>query len=290
MMKFLVTGSAGQLGREWVHFLQEKGLPFEAFNSSELDITDPNVVAEKITQVQPNVLINCAAYTKVDGAESESEKAFLVNEKGVKNLADICESTGVKLVHFSTDYVFSGSDEDRANYPEGYPEEADTNPINSYGKSKEAGEKVLRESGCDWLLIRVSWLCGRYGSNFAKTMLRLGAERDELSVIDDQIGCPSFAFDVVEKTHQLLKLEKTGIYHLSCKGKISWADFAEEIFKQSGLKVALTRISSEEYPFVAERPRFTLLSNQKAEKTGLHTLAWEKGLRQLLEQVEENRS
>lgn len=289
-MKFLVTGATGQLGREWVHFLKEKELPFEAFSSGELDITDPNAVAKKVTQVQPNVVINCAAYTNVDGAEKESKKAFQVNEAGVKNLAVVCESESVKLVHFSTDYVFSGSGEEKAKYPDGYPEEAGTNPINMYGKSKQAGEKVLLESDCGWLLVRVSWLCGRYGSNFVKTMLRLGSEREELSVVDDQFGCPSLAFDVVQKTYQLLESGKNGIYHLSCEGKISWADFAEEIFAQSGLKVLVNRISSEEYPFVAGRPRFTLLSNKKAEKTGLRILPWKKGLGRLLEQVEENRS
>lgn len=290
MMKFLVTGSTGQLGREWVRFLREKGQPFEAFNSGELDITDKKVVAEKIKLAQPDVVINCAAYTNVDGAESEPENAFLVNKEGVKNLADVCEFEHAKMVHYSTDYVFSGSNEDRNKYPGGYPEEAETNPINVYGKSKEAGEEILLASDCDHLLIRVSWLCGRYGSNFVKTMLRLGAERDELSVVDDQFGCPSLAFDAVEKTYQLLESGSTGIFHLSCEGEISWADFASEIFEQSGLEVKVNRISSEEYSFVAERPRFTLLSNQKAEETGLSILPWQEGLSLLLEQVAENRS
>ncbi|MCG2589033.1 dTDP-4-dehydrorhamnose reductase [Rhodohalobacter sulfatireducens] len=285
-MKYLITGATGQLGREWVRFLKYRGLSYTAYSSAELDITDLEAVIQKIENVQPDLLINCAAYTDVDGAESESEKAFLVNETGVKNLANVCESVGAKLVHYSTDYVFSGSEKDQQKYPDGYPEDADTNPVNVYGKSKEAGEKILQQAKCDWMLIRVSWLCGRYGSNFIKTMLRLGAERHELSVVDDQIGCPSLAFDVVEKTHQLIEKMENGVFHISCEGKISWADLAEEVFNQSGLEVNLSRISSDEYPFTATRPMFTLLSLNKAKNTGLKPLAWKSGLKRILIQIE----
>lgn len=289
-MKFLITGATGQLGSEWVDFFEEKKISYEAFSSSELDITDNEKVNQKLEKVRPNVVINCAAYTNVDGAETESEKAFLVNETGVENLVNACESVDAMLVHFSTDYVFSGSEDDRKKYPEGYSEKAESNPMNVYGKSKEGGEKILRTANCEWMLIRVSWLCGRYGNNFAKTMLRLGAERDELSVVDDQIGCPSFAFDVVEKTSQLLEKGATGIFHISCEGNISWADFAEEIFSQAGLDVKLKRISSEEYPFTATRPMFTLLSKKKIDDLGLHPLEWKSGLGELLEQIDETKN
>lgn len=289
-MKVLVTGATGQLGCEWIHFLKQVDLPFDAFSSGELDITDRKNVNQIFKEVRPDLVINCAAYTDVDGAEAESQNAFLVNETGVKYLVEASESIDAKLVHFSTDYVFPGSEKDRAKYPKGYPEEAETNPVNIYGKSKEAGEKILLEAECEWLMIRVSWLCGRYGSNFVKAMLRIGSERDELNVVDDQIGCPSFAFDVVEKTYQLVDTGKSGIFHVSCDEKISWADFADEIFQQSGLDVIVNRISSDQYPFVAERPRFTLLSNKKAEKAGMRILPWKPGLSRLLEQVEENQS
>lgn len=287
-MKFLITGASGQLGREWVRFLKENQVQFTACSSGELDITKEEDVQKKIETICPDVVVNCAAFTDVDGAESESGKAFLVNETGVKNIADACENTGAKFVHFSTDYVFSGSDEDRARYPGGYPEGAGTNPVNIYGKSKEAGEKVLQKAECKWLLIRVSWLCGRYGSNFVKTMLRLGSEKSELSIVDDQTGCPSLAFDVVGKTYQLIEAGHEGIFHVSCKGEISWADFAEEIFKQCGKMVKVRRISSDQYPFMAERPAFTLLLNKKTEKAGLHILPWKNGLHRLLKQIENN--
>lgn len=285
-MKYLITGGTGQLGREWVYYLNDHELSFEAFSSSELDITDGEAVAQKLNAFQPTVVINCAAYTDVDGAESESEKAFLVNETGVKNLADACESVGAKLVHYSTDYVFSGSKTDQQKYPDGYPEDAETDPVNVYGKSKAAGEKILQQADCEWMLIRVSWLCGRYGDNFIKTMLRFGSERDELSVVDDQIGCPSLAFDVVEKTDQLIEKKETGIFHISCTGKISWADLAEEVFNQSKFKVDLHRVTSDEYSFTATRPMFTLLSIKKAKEAGLTPLAWKTGLKQLLKQIE----
>ena len=284
-MKYLVTGSTGQLGREWIHYLDKNNLTFEGFSSSELDITDRKKIDDVLSTAQPDVVINCAAYTNVDGAETEAKKAFLVNEAGVKNLSDACTYFNATLIHYSTDYVFSGKKDDQRKFPNGYPENAETKPINTYGDSKEAGEKVLMKSGCDWLLIRVAWLCGRYGSNFVKTMLRLGEERDHLSVVDDQTGCPSFAFDVVEKTHQLIIQEKNGTYHLSCKGKLTWADFADEIFQQKKLDVHVNRISSEEYSFAAERPRFSLLSYRKAENSGLRILPWKKGLSQLLEQL-----
>jgi dTDP-4-dehydrorhamnose reductase len=285
-MKFLITGATGQLGQEWVHFFDKKNISYRAFSSAELDITDSKKVNQKLNDIKPDVVINCAAYTDVDGAESESKKVFLVNETGVMNVVNACESMDAKLVHFSTDYVFSGSEEDQKKYPDGYPEHAETNPVNVYGKSKEAGEKILHEANCEWILIRVSWLCGRYGNNFVKTMLRLGAERHELRVVDDQIGCPSLAFDVVEKTHHLLEDGSVGIFHISCDGKISWADFAEEIFEQSGLKVSVDRITSDQYPFTATRPMFTLLSTKKIKKAGYKSLTWKSGLGTLLDQID----
>lgn len=286
-MNFLITGASGQLGREWVRFLDEKKISYQAFSSSEMDITDRQNVHYTFEKVRPDVVVNCAAYTNVDGAESESEQAFLVNEKGVENLARACASVNAKLIHYSTDYVFSGDERDQKKYPAGYPEEAETRPVNVYGKSKEAGEKILRHSNCEWMLIRVSWLCGRFGNNFVKTMLRLGAERDELKVVDDQIGSPSLAFDVVEKTVQLIDKKMKGIFHISCEGRISWADFAEEIFKHAKADVTLQRISSEKYAFIATRPMCTLLSKKKIKEAGLNILDWKPGVRELLQQIKE---
>lgn len=284
-MKYLVTGAGGQLGSEWVAYLKKNKLPFTALKSYELDITDAGLVEAILQHEKPGVIINCAAYTHVDRAEAEPEKAFLVNETGVKNLADACKKTGSKLVHFSTDYVFSGDIKDRNIYPEGYPEDARCNPVNVYGRTKRNGEIELQKSGNDYLLIRVSWLCGQFGSNFVKTMLRLSKEKDEVSVVDDQLGSPSFAGDVVEKTDRLINNENTGIFHISSRGLISWADFAEGIFSELNSKPHVHRISSSAYPVDAPRPAYSLLSNKKAEKAGLEPLNWQEGLHILLSKL-----
>ena len=287
-MKFLITGANGQLGREWIQFLELKGEPFDAFGSKKMDITDSDQVRTRMEECRPDIVINCAAYTNVDKAEIEQELAHSVNETGVEHLVSACLEFNCKLVHFSTDYVFPGSFEDGSKFPDGYPEDAEKRPVNAYGRSKRAGEIVIEKSALDSLLIRVSWLCGPFGNNFVKTMLRLAETRDELSVVDDQKGSPTYTFDVVDKTYQLLNMSKSGVYHISSRGKISWADFTEEIFKQANIAITLYRIPSSEFPTKAKRPAFSLLSTQKLEKEGLKVLAWKEGLSVLLKKL--NRS
>jgi len=287
-MKFLITGANGQLGREWIQFLELKGEPFDAFGSKKMDITDSDQVRTRMEECRPDIVINCAAYTNVDKAEIEQELAHSVNETGVEHLVSACLEFNCKLVHFSTDYVFPGSFEDGSKFPDGYPEDAEKRPVNAYGRSKRAGEIVIEKSALDSLLIRVSWLCGPFGNNFVKTMLRLAETRDELSVVDDQKGSPTYTFDVVDKTYQLLNMSKSGVYHISSRGKISWADFTEEIFKQANIAITLHRIPSSEFPTKAKRPAFSLLSTQKLEKEGLKVLAWKEGLSVLLKKL--NRS
>ncbi len=286
-MKFLITGANGQLGSEWVSKLTDQRRDFIAYGSSQLDITQQQQVSELFKIENPDVVVNCAAYTNVDRAESETEKAYLVNEYGVRNLLNACIESGSKLVHFSTDYVFAGETTDRSTYPGGYPEDAPANPVNKYGSSKRAGELVLENSGnhTNWLLIRVSWLCGRYGSNFVKTMLRLSAESDEIPVVMDQTGSPSYTFDVVEKTLGLLESGSNGTFHISSLGEISWAQFAEEIFSISGFQTTVKTINSDQYQTTARRPSYSLLSNNKVQKNGQEPITWNQGLKQLLKQL-----
>ncbi|MEX0945068.1 MAG: dTDP-4-dehydrorhamnose reductase [Balneolaceae bacterium] len=286
-MKYLITGANGQLGSEWVNHLTKSKKHFVAYSSDSLDITRRSDIQDALKLEKPDVLVNCAAYTSVDRAESDTDQAFLVNETGVRNLFESCSQTRTKLVHFSTDYVFSGSSEDRLRYPKGYPENAETDPINRYGSSKRAGELVLEESAMesDWLLIRVSWLCGSYGSNFVKTMLRISEEKSEVAVVRDQMGSPTYTFDVVEKTIQLVETGQNGIFHISSAGDISWAEFAEEIFKRSRRQTRVNHIPSDEYITVAKRPYFSLLSKEKIEELGLKSLDWKVGLDKLLAQI-----
>lgn len=285
-MKYLITGANGQLGREWVRYLTAMNAEITATTSKQLDITDPDSVTKIVNEVAPDVIINCAAYAKVDLAESDFEGAMRVNKDGVKNLIVVCANTDTKLVHYSTDYVFSGSEVDREMFPFGYPEDAKTDPINRYGFSKRAGEIELEKSDIGWLLIRVSWLCGSQGSNFVKTMLRLGMEHGEVSVVEDQTGSPSYTFDVVEKTDQLLKKGLNGIYHISSGGEVSWADFAEAIFLEKGQQTRLHRITTAQFKTIAKRPSFSLLNKEKMINQGLKPIDWHDGLKKLIAEME----
>ncbi len=285
-MKLLITGAGGQLGKEWIDFCKDHSVSYNSFSSNELDITDEDKVAKVIVDLAPDVLINCAAYTKVDEAEDNKQTALKINAESVKKLTNICNRNNVKLVHYSTDYVFAGNKSDKENSPEGYKEEDSTDPVNAYGHSKLKGEEAIKDSGCKFLLLRVSWLCGQYGNNFVKTMLRLGAERNELNVVHDQFGSPTFADQVVEQTFELLQQNKIGTYHLSSGGMTTWFDFSKEIFKQKGINVKVNPVSSADFPTKAKRPFFSKLSTQKISNVdGILILDWKAGLQRLLKQL-----
>ncbi|MBO6524743.1 MAG: dTDP-4-dehydrorhamnose reductase [Balneolaceae bacterium] len=282
-MKLLITGAGGQLGQEWVHFCKGNEIEYSAYSSKNLNILDEDNLANIFEQDNPDILINCAAYTKVDQAEDEPQLAGLVNSESLKFICELCSVHQTKLVHYSTDYVFSGSEEDRKEVPDGYPEDFKTNPINIYGSSKRRGELAIIESGCKYMIIRVSWLCGQFGNNFVKTMLRLGEERERLTVVNDQFGSPTFTDQVVEQTYQLIHKNKSGIFHLSSKGTVTWCEFAKEIFNQKNLGVEVVPVSSSEFKTKAMRPYFSKLSTQKISTIeGIKILSWQEGLKKLL--------
>tara|TARA_R110002124_G_scaffold286310_1_gene466828 strand:+ start:12869 stop:13729 length:861 start_codon:yes stop_codon:yes gene_type:complete len=286
-MKLLITGAGGQLGMEWIDFCIFNEISFSAFNSAELDISNKDQLKEKLSEHNPDVIINCAAYTKVDEAEDFEQQSINVNATAVKYIAELCGELDIKLVHFSTDYVFSGKEEDKEQLPDGYPENHERNPVNKYGYSKFLGEKAIEESGCNYLLMRVSWLCGKYGNNFVKTMLRLGKEKDNLNLVDDQFGSPSFTENVVAHSYQLLKSKETGIFHTTSNGLITWYEFAKEIFDQKGITVNVKPVSSEEFPTKAKRPAFSKLSTKKISKIEeVNITHWKVGLKNLLEHLE----
>ena len=283
-MHYLITGANGQLGTEWQQMLSKSEHTYTAVDVDQLDITDQARLVHTLNRLQPDILINCAAYTNVDGAEEHRELAYRVNKDGVAHLAAECKHRDILLVHYSTDYVFPGRKADREELPEGYPETAETNPINVYGASKRAGEEVLMESGCEYLLIRVAWLCGAYGQNFLKTMLKLSETHDSLSIVDDQYGSPTFTAEVVANTLALLASDKRGIWHVNSEGTITWRQFAEEIFRQKKLTIKTEGVSTEAFGAIANRPRFSKLDTSKLEEVpGAVITEWQKGLKDTLE-------
>lgn len=283
----LVTGCNGQLGKEWMNSVyrhQCLGL-----GHKKLDITDSTSIQNALDKHQPDIVINTAAYTKVDQAEVEPEKAMAVNGEGVKSLAKACKDRGIFLVHYSTDYVFLGNAEDKDHYPKGYPEDAAVDPINVYGESKLKGEQYIREILEDYLIIRVSWLCGQYGSNFIRTMLELSKEKDELSVVNDQWGSPTFTHHTVVQTIGLLESGSTGLFHCTSNGLITWFELAEYALRKAGRDVNVKPVESSEFPTKAKRPKFSKLNpNKMLKRVKDGALPWRMGVDQLLQAYKES--
>ncbi|MEH6649460.1 MAG: dTDP-4-dehydrorhamnose reductase [Motiliproteus sp.] len=258
-MKLLLTGADGQFGR----CLQDRAGDHQliALNRHGLDITDAKAVSDCLQQHRPDIVINGAAYTDVDRAESEPEKAYAVNRDGAANLAHACAKLDIPLIHISTDYVFDGT----ATTP--YKPNDPTNPINVYGKSKLAGEEAIREIWPKHLIIRTSWLFSEYGNNFVKTMLRLAKERDEISVVNDQVGCPTYAGHLAEVALVLLDVSRWGTCHVVGDPAISWHGFANAIRKAASEQKHLQclpriiPISTTEYPTAALRPLHSQLAS-----------------------------
>lgn len=285
-MTYLILGGNGQLGSEWNVALSGEEKNVYSFNSAELDITNYGAVKAVIAKIHPDIIINCAAYTKVDEAEEDRKKSEMINHLAVAILSKVCAYEGIKLVHYSTDYVFSGEVQDQREFPDGYPENAVKNPVNHYGKTKLNGELAIQQSGASHLILRVSWLCGAYGNNFVKTMLRLVQERDTVSVVNDQFGAPTYCSEVVEQTMKLLENEQEGVFHLGSEGIISWYDFARRIFELSGVDVKVKEVSSTEFKTKAKRPHFSKLNTTKVEQAlNAKSLHWETGLDQLLKTI-----
>ena len=274
---FLITGASGQLGSE-LHRLLD-GRAFFA-SSADLDITDKQAVESFLKQYKPEVIINCAAYTAVDKAESDEVAARKVNVDGVKNLA----SGGMPLIHISTDYVFDGM----SCRP--YVEADAPNPQTVYGKTKRAGELQALKNAQTLIILRTSWLYSSFGSNFVKTMLRLGAEKKSLNVVFDQIGTPTYAKDLGSVVIELLPRLKTGmkeIYHFSNEGTASWYDFARKIMELGRRPCEVLPIESKDYPTPAVRPHFSVLNKSRIKHDfGIKIRHWEDALRECMNELE----
>lgn len=282
-MKIAVTGKNGQLGSEFQFLAQNyREMDFMFLGLEELDISNQRSVERFFGKDTFDIIINCAAYTAVDKAEDEPEKAFAVNETGVSNLVKACMKYGMRLMHYSTDYVFNG----KSYSP--YVETDKVDPIGVYGKSKLAGEKAMLNSEINGLIIRTSWVYSEFGNNFVKTMIRLGREREELSVIFDQVGSPTNARDLAVATLEILRQPekwKQGIdiYHFSNEGVCSWYDFALAIHQQQSIDCKVKPILTKDYPTKAKRPYYSVLDKSKIKRDfGVEILHWESSLGRML--------
>ncbi len=264
MKTVLVTGANGQLGKS-IHRISSDypELTFVFTDVAELDITNGKAVDAFFKSNKIAYCINCAAYTAVDKAEEEVDKAFLINATAAKNLAESCRNSGAILIHVSTDFVFDGT----KGAP--YTEEDAPNPLSMYGKSKLKGEAYIKEIWDKHFIVRTSWLYSEYGNNFVKTMLRLAETRDEISVVYDQIGSPTYAGDLASFLLEIINKPSKdyGIYHYSNEGSISWYDFAVEIFKQHKKAVRVSPIPASAYPTAAKRPAYSAMDLTKAKIT-----------------------
>ncbi|EAW32773.1 dTDP-4-dehydrorhamnose reductase [marine gamma proteobacterium HTCC2143] len=278
----LITGSNGQVGSELVVLCREKNIPFVAYNSQQLDITDSDRVFAEIKKQQPTAVINAAAYTAVDNAEIELSKAYAVNKEGAKNLAIACEELNAVLVHISTDYVFDGEKDGP------YLETDKTNPVSVYGASKLAGEREVVEFCSKYFIVRVSWVFGQYGNNFVKTMLGLAKNHTELKVVDDQFGAPTSADQIAEKLVTLVTSASInyGTYHLESNPGVTWYEFANKIFQYAHDAKIIKNIprvhpiDSTHYPKPVMRPKNSKLAS--TSQFDLGTIDWEKGLEKLI--------
>ena len=282
-MRVMVTGANGQLGRSIQDLSNaHPDLTFYFTDVAELDITNEADVDKYFSEISFDYCINCAAFTAVDKAETDSENAFLINAEAVRNLAVACKATNVVLIQISTDFVFDGLKETP------YNEEDEPNPLNIYGNSKLKGEKHVLDILKKFFIIRTSWVYSEYGHNFLKTMLRLGSEKKELSVVCDQIGTPTYAKDLANVLLTIIKEEKSdyGIYHYSNEGIASWYDFATAIFDISNTKIKLLPITTVAYPTPAKRPRYSVIDKSKLKRMlGIEIPNWRNSLGNCLKEL-----
>jgi len=277
-MVVLVTGANGQLGQAIQSIAKNYlNLNFVFCNSTDLDISNKENCQAVFRKIKPDYCINAAAYTAVDKAESEQDKAELINVIGAKNLAETCNELDAKLIHISTDFVFDGSN----NTP--YTENQIPNPRGVYGQTKLDGEKEIQNVFQNYYIIRTSWVYSQFGNNFMKTMLRLASERTSLSVVNDQIGTPTNAVDLAEALVQIvLNNNQYGIYNFSNEGQCSWYDFAKKIFEINNVNIDLKAIPTSEFPTPAERPKYSVLDKSKIKSTfGITIKTWEESLKSI---------
>lgn len=272
-MRYLITGASGQLGYDVKRDLLSRGVAeadIAGPRAAELDITDAEAVEKYVENFHPDVIVHCAAYTNVDGAESDAEACHKVNVDGTRNLVRAAEKVGAKIIYISTDYVFDGEN------PEPYEIDAEADPQSVYGQTKYEGELVVREYPKHFI-VRTAWVFGINGRNFVKTMLKVAQGREEVSVVDDQFGSPTYTVDLAKFLADLTESDKYGTYHATNEGFCSWAEFTEEIYRNAGVNTKVKKVSTEEYAVIAgrpqaKRPHYSKLSKDCIENNGFMRL------------------
>ena len=280
-MRVLVTGVKGQLGHDVMDELAAKGIEGIGVDVEEMDITDAGACQRVIKEAKPDAVIHCAAYTAVDAAEDNVELCRKVNGEGTRNIARVCRDLNIKMMYISTDYVFNGQGE-RPWEPDDYRE-----PLNVYGQTKYEGELAVEELVENFFTVRIAWVFGR-GKNFIKTMLRLGRENGAVNVVNDQIGSPTYTYDLARLLVDMIQTEKYGRYHATNEGICSWYEFACEIFRQAGMtEVKVTPVSSGQFQAKAKRPMNSRMSKEKLTEEGFERLpSWQDALGRYLKTLE----
>ncbi len=278
-MKVLVTGVKGQLGHDVVNELEKRNHTAVGVDIDEMDITDAASVERVIKDAAPDAVIHCAAYTAVDAAEDNEELCRRVNAGGTENIARVCKELNCKLMYISTDYVFNG----QGTRP--WEPDDERQPLNVYGQTKYEGELAV-EGLEKYFIVRIAWVFGVNGKNFIKTMLNLGKTRDTLTVVCDQIGSPTYTYDLARLLADMIETDRYGRYHATNEGLCSWHEFAVEIFRQAGMKVNVIPVTSDQYPAKAKRPANSRMDKSKLDAAGFQRLpAWQDALGRYLREL-----
>ena len=282
-MKVFVTGVKGQLGYDVMNELAKRGLEGIGVDVEEMDITDAGACERVIKEAAPDAVIHCAAYTAVDAAEDNRDLCHMVNGEGTKHIAKVCGELDIPMMYISTDYVFNGQGE-RPWEPDDHRE-----PLNVYGLTKYEGEIAVEQLLKKYFIVRIAWVFGLNGKNFIKTMLRLGKERGAVSVVDDQIGSPTYTYDLARLLVDMIQTDRYGRYHATNEGLCSWYEFACEIFRQAGMdEVKVTPVDSASYPAKAKRPFNSRMSKEKLTENGFERLpSWQDALGRYLKVLSE---
>lgn len=280
-MRILVTGVKGQLGHDVVHELEARGHEAIGVDIEEMDVTDPASVQRVVTEAGVEAVIHCAAYTAVDAAEDNVDLCRKVNAEGTRYIARICKALNIKMMYISTDYVFNG----QGTRP--WEPDDEREPLNVYGQTKCEGELAVEEILDQYFIVRIAWVFGVNGKNFIKTMLNLGKTRDALTVVDDQVGSPTYTYDLARLLVDMIETDQYGRYHATNEGVCSWYEFASEIFRQAGIQVQVAPVDSSAYPAKAKRPMNSRMSKDRLDEKGFTRLpSWQDALGRYLQEIE----